>query len=126
MSPEQASPLLLAIAAMLTALAGVAGGVWRVWSKISARIDMLEAELDEYKEEGAAKDRKLHTMGVALQLLIPVVARLDPKNAVLEQVGSILGDSFPVDPTTPPELIDLLAQLNAPPPRRRPRKPATP
>jgi len=124
---HEMGPLVIAVTGMLAIFGG---GIRFVWAKISKRITALETkvghqqdEIDACESRDVEKDKKLHTLGLCLRLLIPEVTRLDPASATLMQVRSLLDQSFPPDPDLPPDMVALIDQIDAARPRNRaPRK----
>jgi hypothetical protein len=101
---HEMGPVIIAVTALFTLFGG---GLWRVWSVLKE----LRDDIDRCKARDAEKDRQLHTMGLCLRLLIPEIGRLDPTNHTLDQVRSLLDQSFPVDLDTPPDMLTMIDRI---------------
>lgn len=73
-------------------------------AKLEARLDALEKTVDHQGEE-------LEKHRIALGILIAKEERIDPGSAELRMVRAILGTAYPVMPSTPQDMRDMLDKI---------------
>ena len=117
-----AATLLTAIAALITSLGVIGGGIRFTLGRVDKRIDSLKKGLNECHDNHAkceAKAAKLELaytrQGVITRLAVEQLNLIDPNNIVSRQLAAELRVAFPFDQSLPDDVRALLTKLKGVP-----------
>lgn len=83
--------------------------------KLTARESAFDAAIDDRLKsiEGQLEQRRAESVALrmAFELAAEALRRVDPKNPALKRAEQLLIAAFPLDPTIPAPMLDLLHQI---------------